>query len=207
MPQNVTDNDTWTATVQCQADGDAVDGTNCLVPAQDLADRSRYLYNRTPAASGGAYQVPICPVDFGAVARWAWLTTSNGWYCANIGGADEMVIPLPALIDTTFDSVTMILHGDANGAGPHGGAIGTMPRITLYRIDGALGTFTNVGSQIDTTVAPATYDVLHSVTLSVAAQTVDSTTQYAVSIRGESGANSIAGALVMFGLHMNIVPA
>jgi hypothetical protein len=46
MPQNVTDADLWTATVQTAIDGDHVEGASRLLEAQDLADRSRYLYNR-----------------------------------------------------------------------------------------------------------------------------------------------------------------
>jgi hypothetical protein len=43
--------------------------------------------------------------------------------------------------------------------------------------------------------------------LVVAAQTVDATTQYAISLRGESGANSIAGAMNLFGITMTVVAA
>jgi hypothetical protein len=208
MPANLAPVDTWPANFQVEADGDAVSqaiGTNIM---QEYSDAATYLYNRSIEASGGDYQIPIAPVDYGAVARWDWSIIRNGWHCANVGGADEIVIPLPALIDCTFTSVSMILHGDGNAVGPHAGAVGTMPRITLYRLDATAGTWTNVGNQVDTTVAPATYEVLHTVTFTPgAAQTVNSTTQYAVSIRGESGANSLAFALVMFGLYVTVVPS
>lgn len=46
MPQNITDVDTWTDPVTCPANGDLVDGTAELDPAQDLANRTRFLYNR-----------------------------------------------------------------------------------------------------------------------------------------------------------------
>lgn len=211
MPQNVVDADTWTATVQCAADGDSVDGASQLLVAQDLADRTRRLYNRSIETIGGAYQIPICPVDFlgpagGAAQRWHWADTLNGWY-ADAAGAEEMLVPLPALTDCTFDTITAYVDGDANGLGPHVALPGTMPRITLYRLDAGAGTLTNVGNQVDTSGGVAAYEVLHTIALSVAAQTVDATTQYAVSIRGEAGANSIANALVLFGLAMNVVPA
>jgi len=210
MPQNVADADLWTVTVQCAADGEAVDGASQLLPAQDLGDRSRWLYNRSIEASGGAYQIPIAPVDYvgtGVALRWSWAPGGVGWINSSIGGAEEMLIPLPALTDCTFDTITLYVEGDGGGGGPHIALPAVMPRITLYQIDAVAGTLTAVGNQIDTSGAFGVYDLPHTIALAIAAQTVDSTTQYAVSVRGESGANSIAGALCTWGCTMNIVPA
>jgi len=212
MPANLVPVDTWPANFQVAADGDAVSQATRTNVMQEYADAHTYLRNRSPAAVAGNYQIPIAPTNqpaAGWVQRWAWdIAGPNGWTNISVAGVDEIQIPLPALKDCSFSSVSMVLHGDGAGAGPHVGAVGTMPLLSLYKIDGAgaAGT-TLVGSQIDTTVAPATYDVLHTVTYTPGApQTIDETTQYALSIRGEAGANSIANALILFGLYMTIVP-
>lgn len=46
MPANLTDADTWTDPVQAPADGDTANGATFQLAPQDLADRTRYLYNR-----------------------------------------------------------------------------------------------------------------------------------------------------------------
>lgn len=46
MPVSITDADTFTTTVEAIADGEALNSTNLRVSVQDLADRTKFLYNR-----------------------------------------------------------------------------------------------------------------------------------------------------------------
>lgn len=55
MPANITDADTFTATVQAPADGDTANGATFQLAPQDLADRTRYLYNRMESLAYGTW--------------------------------------------------------------------------------------------------------------------------------------------------------
>ena len=213
MPQNVVDADTWTATVQCRADGEAVDGAGQLLMAQDLADRTNYLNNRTIEAIGGDLLVPMTPVHFGADDEWSFEDFIGGGAVRRIlvnnivATSGEAVIPLPALHNCTFDNVKLYCHGAALQA-PRGGALPTnMPRVTLYHIDTTTGTETSVGSQIDTSANMAAYEIAHIITLTVAAQTIDSTSAFYASLRGESAGTAGTDYFAAFGMTIHIVAA
>jgi hypothetical protein len=219
MPQNVVDADTFTVTVQTAADGDAVNGASRLLEAQDLSDRSRWAHNRNIQSVGGDVLVPIvCHAYFtpGGAARWQWGTgaggTESGYCNFNIGGVDEMVfVVLPGWHNCTFTQIELTVEGDKHVLGPHGwpfaGAPATLPRVTLYHMDLTTGTTTNVGNQVDTSGSAAAYDALHTITLNFGAQTLSPTDTYYVSVRGESGATAIAGALWLWGCTALLVPA
>lgn len=214
MPQNVVDVDTFTATVQCQADGDAVNGASCLVPAQDLSDRTRWLHNRVIESVGGDLLVPLTPISYGATARWGFVDTTGSnehrvMVNHNIGGTDEALIPLPTLHNCTFDEVEIYVDGGWGipiTSTTHG-ALPTMPRLTLYHIDTTTGTEISVGNQVDTSANVAAYEVPHPITLSVAAQTMDSTSAFYASIRGESGGSAVPDDLAVLGMTIQVVPA
>lgn len=212
MPTNLVPVDTFPANHTVASDGEAVSQATRTLVMQGYADGLLYLRNRSPAAVAGNYQIPIAPVGLYAaawIARWGWVAASEGWVNLNIGGADEITIPLPALVGCSFSSVTLVVHGDANAVGPHAALPASMPQVTLYKIDGqtAAPALTTVGSQVDTSANVAAYEQGHTITYTPgAAQTIDEVTQYAISVRGESGANSIASALVLYGAYMTIVP-
>jgi hypothetical protein len=209
MPDDLVPVDGWPANFQVEAAGDLVSQVTGTDVMQEYSNANTYLNARSIEADGGAFEVPIYPAHFGAATRWAHDAANNGWVNNNTAGADEIVIPLPALHDCTFTDVTISIHGDANAVGPHAGfpwAAADRPRVTLYQIDGTAGTWTNVGNQVDTNNTQATYDVLHTITYTPgAAQTVSATSQYAIGIRGESGVNAINLALVLFGIRMTVV--
>lgn len=212
MPVNIVPVDTFAANFQAAADGDAVSQAIRVGVMQEYADALTYLRNRSIEALGGVFQVPIAPVGlyYAAAAwvqRWGWDPVNNGLVNHSVAGVDEIAIPIPPLIDTSFSDITIRVDGDAGSGGPHVGLPASMPRITLYRLDATAGTLTNVGNQVDPSAGIGAYDVIHSITYTPgAAQIIDSDTSYFLSVRGESGANSIALALVMFGCYMTIVP-
>jgi hypothetical protein len=215
MPQNVADADTWTATVQCAADGEAVDGASQLLPAQDLSDRTRRLYNRSIETVGGDLLVPLNVVSLfpaGGAARWAWEVVGavyRGWLVnSSVAGVDECLIALPTLHNCTFNSVAMIIDGDAGSGGAHAGwPPAVFPRITLIGVDSSTSTSTNIGNAVDAPANQAAYEVSHAVTLAVAAQTMDEDHAYYVSIRGENGGAAQANSLALMGCQMTVVPA
>jgi hypothetical protein len=209
MPVNLVPVDTKPANVQAAADGDAVSQAIRTVVMQDYADWLTWITNRIGAAAAGDFQVPLIPnalYPAAWVARWAWDTANNGLVNFNVGGVDEINIPLPAMKGTTFSAVTLTVDGDANGVGPHA-ALPVLPRITLWRQDAGAGTLVNVGNAVDSSAAVVNYEALHTIVFTPgAAQTVDEDNQYQLSIRGESGVNAIANALVIFGCHITVVP-
>ena len=67
MPQNITDADTFTATVQTPASGEPRTANSVKTPVQGLADRTRWLYNRAldriGVASSAALKALAAPAD------------------------------------------------------------------------------------------------------------------------------------------------
>jgi len=95
MPQNVVDADVYTAPVQTAIDGDAITGASRLMEAQDLADRTNWLYIRQQLITSvnavtqynGAWPLPVLE----AVGAGAW-STAVSFAVPLVGLADGDVI-------------------------------------------------------------------------------------------------------------------
>jgi len=213
MASVVAEVDQFDATVTVPDDGDtrsAASVTAAGVGFQPLSNRTLYNKNRSIGALGGDLLLPLTgahTVVNGAAAVWTYqVAAPNGtWVQSNIGGASEIYLQLPHVVGATCTGLVARVHGDPNVVGPHAGAVGTMPLLSLLSINTATGVAAVVGSQVDTTVAPATYEVIHDITLTVAAQTFSSTFALIAKLEGETGANSVASALHLYGITATIV--
>lgn len=219
MAHNLADADAFQATVQVADDGDAANAASLYSAAgvgfQALANRTRYLYNRSIECLGGYVQVPIQPsfllnahgipgspqsidwqhyVDIGTPAIY-WLEVAAGIVDATTG---NLVIALPSYQGAAFDAFSMALDGPAHGAWP----LGQMPSWTIFRTTNA-GVTTQIATQADAS-AQVDYELPHDVDGTFAAQTFDDDSQYVVVIHGESGANAAAG-LRLYSAKLRIV--
>jgi hypothetical protein len=208
MPQNVVDADTWTVTVETAADGDAVNGASRLLTAQDLADRSRYLYNRTIGPSGvGIWHVPLGDDLVNTAARWAFSQTSTimGWEQTSVASAGRLRWPIVLPLTGRITQVEARVDGNlGSGGGTHAGLPGTMPRLGLDRQDHFGGTSAQVGVVSDPSASVAAYEVLHSITLSGLSEDIDEHKTWYVYVDGETGANALANELVLLDIRVTI---
>jgi hypothetical protein len=207
MAHNAVLTDTWEANILVPDDGDAANAASVETGFVDVGNRTLWNYNRTVEAVGGALVFPLAPFDYDGVNRWTFFLSLMAYQNSNVAGNEAMVVALPTLHNCDFDSVTAVVHGDGGGAGPHVGLPGTMPQIRLYRQTVSTATTAIVGTQADTSAGVAAYETIHTIVLSFGAQSYDGDSSYWLAIQGETGANSIAGALEVYGLSMNVVPA
>jgi hypothetical protein len=203
MPQNIVDADTWTATVQVAADGDAVDGASQVLIGQDLADRTRYLYNRNIAAVGGLLGVALINATPSTSARWIPVDGFN-WQMTSVASAGLLALHLPQVLGAKLTEVHCMVHGDLEGNGPHGALPATMPQIELDRIDYLGAGVTNIGTTVDSSANVAAYETHHLISITGLSEAFDEEKQWALKVKGETGANSLVDTLAFYGCYIKI---
>lgn len=211
MAHNLVDVNTWTAAVTVPDDGDAFNGAAFEAGMQDLGDRTLYLRKRS-VCQGSTFVLPIqlgyahanvanrFTADYGAGAM------VGTWVQSDVTTQGGLWLPLYLPINNgTISTVTLYCTG-LYTAGAHAGAIASMPGIELVSANMLTGTWTSMGSQVDTTVAPATYDMPHTIVLSGLTASLSNTAQHFLLVLGESGANSAANKFGIFGASATITP-
>ncbi len=218
MASNITPLDEFTSPVVVPDDGDAVNGTETLLTAQALADRTQFVFNRVPQAQTVTdFLVPLSSgmnTSITAVSPFdkpVWVYGMNtaspiGWLQNDISGTSQPQIGFdvgqfipPA--GSTLDSVTF--HVEADG---HGGSLpANLPELTLSR-HGTDGVRTEIDAQIDTSASIGAYEANHTIALTSLSHTILANTQYRVELRGESGANSVTLVLLVTALELGWTP-
>lgn len=122
-----------------------------------------------------------------------WQATTNGkWVNGALGGTLFWHADLPH--GQTIATITVRYIG----AGGHAGLPGTMPTISLIRVDSS-GTGTVCGSiATDSSGTTGDFQLAHDISATSIAHTIDRTLyRYHVAIVGESGANQLLGAIAI----------
>jgi hypothetical protein len=140
-----------------------------------------------------------------------WETTTSSanprfgklFYQSAVTGVTTIYFHLPLLpTGCTIKRVGARLHG-AGWVNNHGSnRPANMPTIELIKIDAAARTMTSVVSATDASASAAAYDVLHWVDTADVSHAYDPSAEYAISILGESGANSVVNALTLNSLRL-----
>ena len=208
MPQNVVDADTWTATVQCRADGEAVDGAGQLLLAQDLADRSLFVKNRVPGAA--ATYVLKVPVMLGPIGTARFTQSHAGIYQSDITDAGAEHIPIFGLPSFgTITTFTAYVDGLYDLGAAHPGLVGNPPRIYLGYKDKAVGgSAVSFAMFVDDPFASANlaaYEVPHSISPGApVAHVINANYSYFFRLFGESGGNETADKFAVYGFDITI---
>jgi hypothetical protein len=200
MPQNVVDTDTWTVTVQTAADGDTVNGASRLLEAQDLSDRTRRLYNRSPYALGGQINCPFRAAIGSGAGAWTWqVSPTLAWYQTNSAGASLLEVDIPTLFRCEIDQVVVRVMGAAGH-----GALPTMPILSLWKqLDGVHSV---LGTQVDTSINVAAYEVVHTIGITGIGETWDDDASYVIGFNGEAPPNNVNN-LELYNVQIRIVAA
>ena len=217
MPNNITDADVWTNPVQSQADGESVNSTNELIPHQGVADRARYLYNRSLAAKGGDIYVPL-------TAFQRFMTAVQEWWFNDDSTAIAQFGLLQKVIDTTtpkewlwweipranlgckIGSVRALYHGSGGPAGVHVGLPAVLPRLRLLRIDHAAGDTAVVATATAAPGSVGAYEAWQTLDLASLSEAFDINKSYLLEWRGEGGANAVNNSLLLAQLRVTIAP-
>ncbi len=201
----------WPVNVRVIDDGDVCSNAEHGASAQDLADRTIALATLM-GFNGTVRNLPIAlnPV-INLSSRFAQGATPCIDYnqtSVTDGGTLRFLVPtLP--IGAKILGVSAY-WGNQNTTNV---AIGTMPRLQLYRRVNTIGvafinaigngTEATIGTVTDTTAVLATYKLIHAISITGLAQVVGADDEYAIDFRGETGANSTTGG-TLIGLRMTV---
>lgn len=194
--------DSYAANVTVPDDGDAANAGSVETPLQNLTDRVHHCRARVIESVGGVEPLCLGAAYLNLTARFAaalhaGLAADVPWLQSSVVDAGLLSFAVPSKIGCKITQIEVRVHGRASGAA-HGGAVGTMPNIELVSVNNATGAHVHVANQTDTTVAPATYDVMHSITLAGLNAAFASGTTYYLQVTGEAGANSAADHFAVY---------
>lgn len=147
---------------------------------------------------------------FAAAGEWEFFATL-GWIQTGVGSSFEIYFPLMVEPGDDIVFIRVNLEGDAGGTGPHSGFVGAgnLPDISL--VEGAIsGPPSVLATEVDTSATDGAYDAQHNVELNnttsggVLPYTA-STVPYYLRVRGESGTNSVAAALAINSIIVEVI--
>ncbi len=212
MAHNLVDVETFPAAISIMDDGDAANAASVETGRQQLANRTYYLHEKiVGVASTITVPIPLCASAFNANARFysADGVAAYGLGCwvqsdiTSIGGlAFGIYLPFES---GQLSSVTLYVTGLYSGAA-HAGAIGAMPTLTIQQQALATGVVTDLATVTDTTVAPATYDVPHTIVNPCGPVPIGPTHTYWLVVTGEAGANAANSRFAVYGATATIIP-
>lgn len=193
MPANITPVDTFTAPVVVATDADAANGTEKLLTAQALVNRSEFLFNRVPQGSvQTAYPVNMSAIAFqfsDNVVSWE-LSSPSGWLQKNLTSNRIVTVDITHLLPAggTLDSVRARLDGIvSHGAGFPGALDAQLPFIQVVSVVRTTGGASTFGKIVDPSTSNAAYEQTHVIESPGLAETVDPLKSYYIEFRGELG--------------------
>jgi hypothetical protein len=137
-----------------------------------------------------------------------------GWQQEDIASPYTIAFALPLNVGDDVTEINVVLFGSStSGTGGHASLpVGSdLPSIALVRV-GTTGTTTVVARKADDAANVAAYNVNHTVTLANGSldsgtlpHTVLSSDAYYIVIRGETGANAVAGELAVMSVSGDVV--
>ncbi len=196
MASNITPLDQFTSPVIVPDDGDAVNGTETLLTAQALADRSQFLFNRMPqGVAQTAYPVSMSAISIkgGSFNNLSWLPGTAGWLQESLTSTFRPIADITQLLPVggTLDTIRAHVLGAADSA-PHGAFPGALdaqlPFIQLVSLVRSTQVEATAGTVIDPSTSNAEYEVIHTIESTGLAVTVDPLKNYFIEFRGETGA-------------------
>lgn len=210
MPNSVTEADVWTAIVQSIADGDALNATNLVLGVKGLVDRTVNLRKGIlGVATSLTTRIVMPPVAMLNVNSRFTYTGSNlhMWQQTSItDGGDLRFVLGPTPLLGKVDRVAAWVAGSVAG-GVHSTLPAAKPQLRVFRIDGGSGFHTQIGPTItDPSSTAAAYDAMHYLEVTGLAEPIITGKEFALSIVGESGANSVLNAFRVLSVELTMIP-
>lgn len=210
---NIVEVDTFSANVSAVDDGDAASAANFTADTQQLSNRTRWLYNRTPAAVGIVHPVPIIVVT-SSLSRFIWGTTVGGSEFSILVNSDTTDAGLACCVVTglpmsgTITQVQAMVTGIYT-AGAHGGLVGTAPSVAFARRVMSTGVITVINTTNDPYASTdlGLYEAPHAITSAACAEQITNDRVYVFRVTGENGANKANDKFAVYGFKVTIVPA
>jgi hypothetical protein len=206
MSHALTPVDAFTSPVTVPDDGDPKSAASVELPFQALADRVEFLRNRSWEAVAGRRIVTLAP--FVASAGWSFNDSSvgprYGLLQTDVASARRLFFSLPN-INARLVALRAYVHGNGSTIGAHGALPATLPVLRLRTFDVDTDTLTSVASATDAPANVAAYETSHS--FGITGQNLLLSTPRLntyLQFEGETGANSVANALMLLALEVEL---
>jgi hypothetical protein len=210
MPTNITDVDTFTATLQVPNDGEAVNQDSLLSTfAQGLANRTAYMRKGIPGiATSYRLDIPLAAIR-NLSSRFESNNGDIGLIQSSVADPGGLTFPIYLPIHGQMTAVHAIVCG-ASASGSHASLPATLPSLALYRqtrnAGGARAAAIYMTGVSDPSANAAAYNLNHLISITSLAEVLNPDMGYSVSITGETGAGSEANKFVVRGLYVIITP-
>lgn len=196
--------------------GDARTAASVTVGMQNLLNRTDYMMSRIPELSnavnrqmpvtGGNSDIEGSITTFG-VPGWTWDGTKRLWIQTDVASAAKLHIDLQLPVGALITNVSAGIRGSIGAA--HAGNVATPPTIVFQQLDPASSLGTTVDVTASATGTDSTggnlglgYDGVHVLSCTPNITTLQAA-RYCVMITGETGANSAAGKLALYGISVS----
>lgn len=211
MPNATTEADVWTSTVQSIADGEALNAANLVLGVKGLTDRTVNLRKGIAGvASSLTTRVPlptVVPFNLNTRFTYSGGGSTHMWQQTDItNGGDLRFILGPTPLLGKVDRIAAWVSG-GTGFGRSTVLPAVKPTIQAFKLDGVSGFYTQIGpTVIDPSATMPNYLAPHYLEVTGLGEPIVAGKEFALSIAGESGANSSVNGFRVLGLELTIIP-
>lgn len=211
MPTTVTESDVFTASLSVPNDTELATRASLEQFVQGLANRTRHLFNRSvmSSATGVWIHVPLAPV-LNDNARFTH-TDNDGWIQSSVASAGKLRFPVPCVLHSGKINRVRARVAGLSDLATHVALPATKPTLNLLRMDSnfaAPDTLAGIASVVtDPSASFTDYNLIHTIELDLSALSITFAENYVyyVDLTGETGANSVANALHLRDIRLQVV--
>ncbi|MGB0963973.1 MAG: hypothetical protein ACPGVY_14905 [Mycobacterium sp.] len=197
MATNLTESDTFDASVPIPDNGDAVAEGGLQNMAQALANRTQYLKDRI---RGDTVSVP-----FSVSISIVGFTMVNASILQNSATNPSIAFFLDLPEKGTLTALTALVAGDVSGGSAHSGGLPGLPGMIVSHMDAASTPVPTALSHVqDSSASAAAYDAAHTIAKTGLSIALSPTTKFTAVIDGETGGNYVANKFTVLGFTADI---
>ena len=181
-----------------------------LTSVEAIADNAAFNHDKAFYGIEGYVPVPLGMPLENTSARWSFSATLGAWYQDDDTDAGELWWPVPTPIKGRITEILAEIDGDAGPGGANhtaGGVPGTLPTITLYRVEYSDAGLTQIGTATDAPADAAAYDALHTFGPTGLTEDIIAGRSYLVKITGEAGAGKLPDELLLASIMLKLEAA
>ena len=177
------------------------DVTAALEKLRDGAEFTRLNGNATVAAVNRCLPLMNAVIDTTIAAAPYWYFTNRVVIQGDTTGAAVLWLELDLPAGVTITQLLLTVDGNGGGAN-HSSLPATLPAVSLIIVNPNSGAAFTTDTQSDTSANLAAYEAAHFIQLDVT-RVVAADRRHLIKIQGETGANSVAASLALFGLQIS----
>lgn len=200
MPTVYSETDTYPEAVNIPSDGDPPDASVWNTAFEALLDRTAFIRARTLGVAAAASVSRALNGPYANISNRFELDSAGlGHQQTDVtdGGGLRWVLGATD-VEGIVTQVSVYLDGDGGGADHAGVMPATKPKLKLWLLSLADGSYTQQGATTDDpSTTTGQYEAVHAITITGLSFQWDPDAALVVEVIGETGANSVANALIV----------